>query len=176
MPSLHSLLSRADTRLEWSPDDSKSGARFERLVISGSAYVLKFQDPKDDWLLRAAGDPGNRYVLLWESGLLARMPRVIDHAVVAAEFDGTVGAVLLRDVSGQLLEPGRPFSLEQHRRYLDHMAALHATFWDFHDDVGLTPIDRRYLLFAPQVAAAEAALGSAVLGAEADGRRLGQTA
>jgi hypothetical protein len=163
VPTLSDLLSRADRRHAWAPDDSNSGARFERVVIDGTAHVLKYQDPKDDWLLRASGDPGNRYVLLWESGLLAQMPDVIDHAVVAAEFDGKVGAVLLRDVSDQLLDTARVLTLDQHRRFLRHMATLHATFWDFHDDVGLTPLERRYLLFSPQVATAEAAFGSAAL-------------
>ena len=46
--------------------------------------MLKYQDPRDDWLLRATGDPGVRYVRLWEHGLLERMPDVVDSAVVAA--------------------------------------------------------------------------------------------
>ena len=87
-------------------------------------------------------------------------PPVIDHAVVAAAFDGTVGMILLRDVGDALLQPDAPFTPEQHARFLDHMAALHAAFWGWRDDVGLTPLDRRYLLFSPGVAAAEAASGS----------------
>jgi hypothetical protein len=161
--SLDDVLARAQERVPWSPDDSKSGARFERVVLDGQDYVLKDQDPRDDWLLRAAGDPGVRYSLLWEHGLLARMPPVIDHAVVGATFDGTVGKILLRDVSAQLLVPGRAFDPAQHARYLDHMAALHASFWGWHDEVGLTPLDTRYLLFSPEVAEAEAALGSDAL-------------
>jgi hypothetical protein len=159
--TLSARLAGAESRQPWIPDDTKSGARFERVTIAGTPYVLKYQDPADDWLLRAAGDPGIRYVRLWEFGLLDRMPDVIDHAVVDAGFDG-VGQVLLRDVGPHLLD-GRPFTAEQHRRFLAHMAALHATFWDFHDDVGLTPLDRRYLLFAPAVAAAEAARASPAL-------------
>ncbi len=162
-PSLAELLDRAEERQPWEPDDSKSGARFERVVIAGVPHVLKYQDPNDDWLLRAAGDPGNRYVLLWERGLLDRLPEMLDHAVVAAAYDGSVGMVLLREVSEQLLEPGRAFRPAQHQRFLDHMAALHAAFWGWHDDVGLTPLATRYQLFSPQVATAEAALGSAAL-------------
>ncbi len=162
-PSLSELLAGAESRHEWRPDDSKSGARFERVVIAGQQYVLKYQDPRDDWLLRASRDPGHRYVRLWDSGLLGRLPDVIDHAVVAAEFDGMVGMVLLRDVGAQLLPPGLPFTTEQHHRFLDHMASLHATFWDFHDDIGLTPLDRRYLLFSPEVSAAEAERGSGAI-------------
>jgi hypothetical protein len=111
-------------------------------------------------LLRAAGDSGRSYVRLWESGLLDHLPPVVDHAVVAAAHDGEVGRVLLRDVSDALLPPGSVFTPAQHERFLDHMAALHAAFWGWRDDVGLTPLERRYALFSPQVAAAEAARGS----------------
>ena len=154
------LLARAESRHPFMPDDTKSGARFERVVIEGELFILKYQDPRDDWLLRASGDPGLAYVRLWESGLLGRLPPEIDHAVVAADYDGEVGRVLLRDVGTSLLEPGRPFTTAQHARYMEHMAALHAAFWGWHDDVGLTPLERRYLLLSPQVAAAEAARGN----------------
>jgi hypothetical protein len=160
---LHDLLDAADSRQLWEPEDTKSGARFERVVIGGERYVLKYQDPRDDWLLRSTGDPGVRYVRLWQHGLLDRLPDVVDPAVVAAAFDGAVGMVLLRDVTDQLLTPGEPFSLEEHTRFLDNMAAMHAAFWGWSDDAGLTPLATRYLIFSPAVAEAEAALGSAAV-------------
>ena len=148
-------------RSTMTPDDTKSGARFEWVVIEGERYVLKHQDVADDWLMRATGDTGRRYVALWEHGILDRVPDVIDHATVGCAFDGQAGAVLLRDVSAGLLPTGDvPFALDQHRRFLDHMAALHAAFWGWRDDIGLTPPMRRYLAFSPAVAAAEAARGS----------------
>ena len=112
---LTGLLARAESRRPWTPDDTKSGARFERVVIEAEPFVLKYQDPRDDWLLRASGDPGRAYVRLWESGLLGRLPPEIDHAVVAADYDGEVGRVLLRDVGSTLLEPDTPFTAMQHR-------------------------------------------------------------
>ena len=157
---LEDLLSSATSREAWRPADTKSGARFERLIIGGARYVLKYQDPRDDWLLRASGDPGERYVLLWQRGLLDRLPDVIDHAVVAAHWDGSVGRVLLRDVTAALLPPDERLSHDQHFRFLDHMAALHAAFWGWHDDVGLTSLSARYLMFSPATAEAEAVLGS----------------
>jgi hypothetical protein len=163
VPCLDDLLATASSRAAWVPEDTKSGARFERVVINGERYVLKYQDPRDDWLLRATGDPGERYVRLWQDGLLGQMPEVIDPAVVACSFDGDVGMVLLRDVTAQLLPPGRPFSAEQHTRFVHHMAAMHTTFWGWQDEVGLTPLATRYLIFSPAVAKAEAALGSAAV-------------
>ena len=160
--SLADWLERAESREAWAPDDTKSGARFERLIVDGARYVLKYQDPRDDVFLRAIGDPGRCYVRLWESGLLHRMPPVIDHAVVAAAYDDAaeVGMVLLRDVSDALLEQDARFTMEQHTRFMDHMAALHSAFWGWHDDVGLTPLARRYLMLSPAVAASEAARGT----------------
>jgi hypothetical protein len=162
-PSLPELLARAEQRTDWQPEDSKSCARFERLVIDGEPYVLKYQDPRDDWLLRAAGDEGRSYVRLWESGLLDRLPPVIDHAVVAAAYDDAVGMVLLRDVSASLLSADARFTAAQHTRFMDHMAQLHATFWEWHDDVGLTALHKRYLMFSPAVAEEEAARGNDTL-------------
>ena len=40
------------------------------------------------------------------------------------------------------------------------MAALHAAFWGWRDEIGLTPLANRYLAMAPAVATAEATLGS----------------
>ena len=160
VPSLDAVLAGASSRRPWFPEDTKSGARFELVVIDDERYVLKYQDARDDWLMRATGDRGERYVRLWESGLLAQMPEVIDHAVVAAEFQAGVGRILLRDVSGGLLATGAPFTAGQHERFLDHMAALHAAFWGWSDDVGLTAPAARYLMFSPAVARSEAAIGS----------------
>jgi hypothetical protein len=160
---LDALLATAVDRRAWQPDDTKSGARFERMTIGGDRYVLKYQDPEDDWILRATGDPGVRYVRLWEEGILDRLPAVIDAAVVAASFDGAVGRVLLRDVTDALLPTGQPFSMALHNRFIDHMAALHAEFWGWEDEIGLTPLATRYRAFTPVVAAAEAARGSDLL-------------
>jgi len=161
--SLEDLLAGASRRQAWVPEDTKSGARFERVIIGGDRFVLKYQDPRDDWLLRATGDRGERYVLLWQRGLLDRLPAVIDHAVVGADWDGSVGRVLLRDVTAQLLPQDQPFGSERHARFLDHMAAMHAALWGWHDDVGLTPLVARYLMFSPAEAEAEAVLGSAAV-------------
>lgn len=149
------------TRSIMTPADSKSGARFEWVVIAGERYVLKHQDVTNDWLMRATGDLGRRYVALWEHGILDRVPDGIDHATVGCAYDGRAGAVLLRDVSAGLLPTGdRLIAIESHRRFLDHMAALHAAFWGWRDKIGLTPLANRYLAMAPAVATAEAALGS----------------
>ena len=104
--SLAGLLEQAERREPWMPDDTKSGARFERVVIDGRARSCS--STRTPGTTGCSARPGTRavsYVRLWESGLLDRLPDVIDHAVVAAAYDGTVGIVLLRDVGEALLEP-----------------------------------------------------------------------
>ena len=113
-PRLDELLGRAEHRAPWVPDDTKSGARFERVVIGGERFVLKYQDPGTTGSCGPTATPDASTCALWESGLLDRLPPVIDHAVVAAAFDGSVGRVLLRDVSTALLDGDVPFTPEQH--------------------------------------------------------------
>jgi hypothetical protein len=162
LESIDALVEGCDSREPMVAPDSKSGARFEWVYRNGERLVLKYQDARDDWLMRATGDlAGRRFVTLWESGLLDAVPEVIDHAVVGAALEGSVGAILMRDVSDAVLPLGdEPLELDDHLRFLDHMATLHAKFWGWSDDLGLTPLRTRYLMFSPTVAREEAALGS----------------
>ncbi|HEU5003990.1 MAG TPA: phosphotransferase [Actinomycetota bacterium] len=158
-PSVAALVG-SGTRSPMVPEDSYSGARFEWVVIGGVRHVLKYQDLRDDIFMRATGDVGHRYVALWESGVLDALPEVIDHATVGCALEGRVGAILMRDVGDRLLPPGDiVFPMDQHRRFLAHMAALHAAFWGFRDTVGLTPLANRYVFFTPAMAGLEARRG-----------------
>ena len=159
---LDDLLAAASSREAWFPEDTKSGARFERVVIDGERYVLKYQDRRDDWLMRATGDLGYRYIRVCEH-VLERLPDVIDPAVVACGHDGSAGMILLRDVSDWLIADTSPFPDEVHAEFLDHMAAMHAAMWGWRDDIGLCSAEARYLAFSPSVARAEAAAGSAAI-------------
>ena len=60
----------------------KSGARLEQLTIGGQRYVLKHMDRTADWTLRASGClPGPPFVL-WERGILARLPDCFNQPIV----------------------------------------------------------------------------------------------
>ena len=130
--------------------DSKSGARFERIVLAGERYVLKHVDRADDWIMRQTGDVGCWPVRVWETGVLDLVPPCIDHTIVGAARDAAGGAVLMRDV-GPLMVPadGTSLPIDQHERFLAHLATFHATTWGWRDDVGLLPIGNRYLFFSP---------------------------
>ena len=87
--------------------DSKSGARFERVVIDGEPYVLKHVDHRDDWIMRQTGDVGCVPVRVWESGVFDLLPAVHrprDRRRRPAR--ATRGAVLMRDVGAWLVPPG----------------------------------------------------------------------
>ena len=110
--------------------DGKSGAVLERVVIDDESFVLKHVDLDDDWIMRQTGDLRGYAVTVWASGILDLVPSCIDHAYVGAAHDGRRGAVLLHDVSPWLV-PDRPepIALDQHLRFLDHLAQVHGRFW-----------------------------------------------
>jgi len=140
----------------------KSGALLERVTIEGQPYVVKYLDRDTDWTLRAAGIPGSASVDLWRRGVLAELPDCFNQPIVAVAQDvdrPTRAALLMHDV-GRWLVPSTDdlIAVDQHERFLDHMAALHAAFWERRVDV-VAPADR-YLELSPRMAATEAALGS----------------
>ena len=68
--------------------DSKSGARFERVVIGDESFVLKHVDTASDWIMRQTGDVGLCPVITWERGVVDLAPACIDHATVGAAREG----------------------------------------------------------------------------------------
>jgi hypothetical protein len=158
--SVAELVAGASIRVPMTAVDSKSGARFERVVIDGDAFVLKHVDHRDDWIMRQTGDVGCVPVRVWESGVFDLLPACIDHTTVGAARQDGHGAVLMRDVAEWLVPPGdAPVTPDQHLQFLDHLAAMHAAAWDWDDTVGLVPVANRYSFFGPAAMACEAALG-----------------
>jgi hypothetical protein len=130
-------------------------------VIDGQAYVLKHLDLGRDWTMRASGCLRGAPLVLWERGILARLPGCLNQPIVAAAPERRGCALLMHDV-GRWLVPATdaPIPLAQHTRFLRHMAVLHATFWACGDEFDVVPAMHRYLELSPWMAAAEAAAGS----------------
>jgi hypothetical protein len=146
--------------------DSLSGSPFERIVIAGVSYVLKHLGRDVDWVMRAFGDGLDgeppRVIVMWRAGLLDALPDVLDHALVGTSFDRASrrGAILMHDVTPTLIPSGDDrVDLDQHRRFLDHMAGLHARFWGFAEVPGLAPPGAGYTALTPATSAREAAAG-----------------
>lgn len=150
--------------------DAKSGARFERLVIDGRPFVAKHCDVGTDWTMRAMGVLGGSTTVLWRRGLLDRLPDCINQPVVALSYDPTPGlhgystSLLMHDVGDWLVPPGdATIGLDRHHRFIDHMATMHAAFWEGGPEIDVTPLTNRYLVLSPWLARTEAELGSDAL-------------
>ncbi|HEX3541489.1 MAG TPA: phosphotransferase [Acidimicrobiales bacterium] len=134
--------------------ESLSGARFERVVIGGDRFVVKHLHPDDDWVMRATGDLRCRPALLWQAGIFDLLPATIDHAIVAVATGlgrgGLGAALLLADVSETLVpDVADPLPEDQHLRFLEHMADLHATCWAIPPHEALCPAANRAFFLTP---------------------------
>jgi hypothetical protein len=165
---LAELLAAASWREPVADAPGKSGAVLERLEIDGQQYVLKHLDLASDWTMRASGSLRGAPLELWERGILDRLPDCLNQPIVAAGREERPGpgpcggcAVLMHDVGCWLVPVSdEEIPLGQHQRFLAHMAALHATFWDCGPEFDVVPIMHRYLELSPWLAEAEAAVGS----------------
>jgi hypothetical protein len=162
------LLAGATERTVLAEVPGKSGARLERVVIGGQPYVLKHIDLAEDWTMRASGCLRGASFTLWERGILARLPDCFNQPIVVAapvEPGGPAPSggcdLLMHDVSPWLVPvTDAPITTAQHLRFLRHMAALHASFWDCGSELDVVPEMHRYLELSPWMAEAEAAAGS----------------
>jgi phosphotransferase family enzyme len=165
---LAGMLGRATERAVLAEAPGKSGARLERVVIDGQPYVLKHLDLAGDWTMRASGCLRGAPLELWERGILTRLPGCINQPIVAVTWQPPVTqppsggcALLMRDVAAWLVPAtDEPIPAGQHARFLRHMAALHAAFWDGGPELDVVPATHRYLELSPWMAEAEAAIGS----------------
>jgi hypothetical protein len=172
------LIARATEREVLADAPGKSGARLERLVIDGERYVLKHMDLSSDWTMRTTGCLRGAPLDLWQRDLLGRLPACINQPIVAVARESPKGrqpsggcTLLMRDVSEWLVPAtDEPIPLTQHQSFLDHMAALHATFWGSGAEVDIVPAMHRYLELSVWTAQAEAALGSGHLVPQLIGR------
>jgi hypothetical protein len=150
--SVGELLAGASRREPFRESDGKSGSAFDRVEIAGERYVLKTMHVDDDWIARSLGDVACRPLAVWACGLLDALPPSIDHTIVGAARGlgrhGWGAALLMRDVGSHLLPPGDDIvPLDQHGRFIDHLADVSAHFWGWTDTVGLLPLSMRWTLF-----------------------------
>ena len=131
------------------------------------AYIVKRTAPAWDIIMRISGDTACREMLVWQQGLLDRLPPEVGHTVVAGALDGEGWALLLRDISQQMHpcqswpDPGwLPLSEHELAVFLDGLAALHATYWEdaalLDPQLGLCELPWLYASFSPATVAREA--------------------
>jgi len=151
-----SMLAGAIHREPLAASDGRSGSLLERVTLAdGEAVVVKHARAASDWIMRATHDDGGRVATLWSSGLLRRVPAVIEHAILAVERDGDGWLVVMRDLSAALLPDAARLSRTRSRRVLEAAAALHAAFRD-QPPVALCSLADRYGFLSPATARREA--------------------
>src|ERR1700678_3380031 len=97
---LAELLAAATERTVLVEAPGKSGATLERVVIGGQDYVLKHLNLADDWTMRASGCLRGAPLVLWERGILSRLPAWFNQPIVrAAPAASGCCALLMRDVT-----------------------------------------------------------------------------
>lgn len=167
-PSVEDLLAGTRDRAPFVNPDGRSSAVFERVRIDGVPHVVKYVHLDHDFTMRVSGDVGCRTVRAWAAGLLDSAPDLIDHAIVGAALghgrNGWGAAVLMRDVSDELLPPGDALiPADRHATFLDHVAGFSAATWGWRDDPvsgpGLLPYADRWAWFGHAAIDGERALG-----------------
>ena len=166
--SFSSLLAGATDREPLTDNAGKSGAVIERVTIDGERCVVKYLDRRRDWTLRASGMLRGVTTEMWARGLLTRLPDCLDQPIVAVgvgpldDADNVeVTALLMRDVGAWMVDVSdEPVPYAVHAQFLDHMAALHAAFWDAGPEIDLVTPMTRYLELSPWTARAEQWVGS----------------
>jgi hypothetical protein len=152
---VNSLLAGVVSRQPLAVADGRSGSLLERVTLAGGeVLVVKHVRDGGDWIMRASHDHG-RAAELWSSGVLGRVPEVIDHAVLGAEQVTGGWVVIMRDVSAALVPDHARISRADSRRVLEAAAALHAAFADG-PPLRLCPLADRYGFLSPATARREA--------------------
>ena len=106
--------------------------------------------------MRVTGNTSNWEFKVWQAGLYGQTPPVIDHTVRGMALEGDRLSILMADCGDDLVPPGDdPVPAEHHADFIDAMAAMHAHFMGWHDDLGLQDLSRRWLFFAPETIAPE---------------------
>jgi hypothetical protein len=111
-----------------------SGNTLERVVVTVAGaerrLVLKRFSIERDWIMRLTHDHAVREVALYRHGIYARLPHVCYVPIVAVAQDGETWASLMDDVAAGLPAADGALKLDDLRRYLTHLAAVHTQFMD----------------------------------------------
>jgi hypothetical protein len=144
---MSAILDGIRDRGAFAAEGGRTGASFERAVLAdGTPVILKYVTPQD-WMMVVSG--GVSYLhRMWEAGAFARMPDVIDHAMIAVEPSERGYVIVMRDVSEHVLSEGRVLTREENRRVLESMDAMSRAFWE--EDLPGCPLEDHFTIFSPK--------------------------
>lgn len=131
--------------------DGRSGAALERVRLAdGRRLVVKRMLSSADLTMRFSGDDVGRELVLWETGVLDRLPPGVGHVVVGGWRDGDEVVVVMRDLGDAVISWDTPVGRAECRRLFAAAASVHAAFAGERVD-GLCPLEGRLSLFAPRL-------------------------
>jgi hypothetical protein len=160
-PSVTQLLADVTTREPMRGVPGTTESTIERVSIGGRPHVVKHINLARDWTVHAAGVIGAPVLAMWRKGLFDRLPACINQPIIGVASQPGQTSVLMHDVSQWLVPSSdEPIPLAQHLRFLDHMAQLHASFWQGGAELEVVPLMHRYLDLSPWLPIAERSIGS----------------
>jgi hypothetical protein len=93
-------------------------------------FIIKRLRRDKDWVMEATNDDHWRSITVWQQGLLDHLPPEIDHGIVACSVDEDGYAIMMRNVSQDLLPEDETLAETDNAFVLEALAALHAAFWE----------------------------------------------
>jgi len=127
----------------------QAGGWIERVTLAdGRTVVVKRVVPERDLLARVAALHESIEGLLWQSGVLERLPAWIDAAIITAGRENGETVLVMRDVSDALVGVSGPLTRDQSSRFLDALATIHRTFAGHRYDF-LCPLRAYLQMLAP---------------------------
>ena len=111
---------------------SSTEAAFHAVIVDGEAApaaVIKQIRWSSDYHAIATDDIAGREIVIWESGVLERLPPEMGHAVRGAARFEDGAALLMDDLTAHLLPEGADPTPDYALGVLRSMAAMHAAFW-----------------------------------------------
>lgn len=126
-----------------------SGAALERVRLAdGRRLVVKRLSPATDITLRLVGGAQTGELVLWDAGVLDRLPPGVGHALVDGWTEDDVTVLAMRDLGDAVLTWDDHLSADQTRMVMDRLARLHRAFLGAAPS-GLPPVATVLDLFAP---------------------------
>lgn len=144
-----SVLDSAVRRTPLSGHDGRSGSTLERVLLAdGTSLVVKRSTPSTDLAMQLGHDSDGRELRLWSAGVLDRLPRGVEHAIVDGWHDGEDVVLVMRDVSDGVVGWNRELSRAECARLLRAVESMHDVYAGAPVD-GLLALEQHLNLFAP---------------------------
>ncbi len=136
-------------RVVISGHEGKSGAGLERVRLAdGRRLIVKRIAPGTDFTVEATGGLPGREILLWEGGVLDRLPQGVGHALVDAWVEDGTTVLVTRDLGAAMLTWSNRLDAELATWVMQRTAAMHLAYLGDVPPV-VVPLERALTLFAP---------------------------